>query len=73
MIAGASPTQLQAGWVMGSQVNSLMTVERGNNASALHTEALCLEGTLEQIEIRHQCGQDGEMGHEIRNARAHRH
>ena len=30
-----------------------------------------MQGDLEQIEIRHQCGQDGEMGHETRNARAH--
>ena len=58
---------------MSSQVDSLMTIERRDDAFALHTEALCVKGDLEQFEIRHQCGQDGEMGHEIRNARAHRH
>ena len=73
VVVTSSPTQLQAGWVISSQVDSLMTIERRNDASTLHTKALSMKGDLEQSEIRHQCGQDGEMGHEIRNARAHRH
>ena len=46
-----------------SQINRLMTVEGAHNSSAKDLEPLVVESDLKQIEIGHQCGQDGQMGH----------
>ena len=47
------------------EINRLMTVEGAHDSSAKDLESLVAESDLKQIEIGHQCGQDGQMGHVI--------
>ena len=59
----ASPAKLKTGRVHGRKFHRLLTVEGAHDAAAMDLETLALESNLKQIEIDHQCGQDGQMGH----------
>ena len=45
------------------EIHRLMLIEGAHNPSARNHESLTAESDLKKIEIDHQCGQDGQMGH----------
>ena len=59
------PAQLQTGWMHGGKINRLMRVEGAHDSTSKDLESFAAESDLKQIEIGHQCGQDGQMGHVI--------